>query len=299
MEKSDVEKHAYGALERFLYIFLLPVLFTLVLVGALLTLFDYDVKGALTDIGRSIPIVKSFMPEKENGLATTAGTTLLLEEQMANLEGELAAKDAEIATLRSQLLEKEEAFHALEANVEQLVLSQEQILQNREEYRAQLKALANMYTGMSASRAAAILERMTLPELVLILYEMSTEDRGTILARMDPEKAASASLELKDMTESNWAEYEQKARESRGSADAAGSPASAGSLSAEELAGTFAAMAPDRAATILLELKKQNSNRAVTVLAAMSEQARSRVLAAISETSPEEAAAFADALGGR
>ena len=47
-----------------------------------------------------------------------------------------------------------------------------------------MKSLAAMYTGMSASRAASILDRMSLEQLVLILYEMRTEDRGNILGRM-------------------------------------------------------------------------------------------------------------------
>lgn len=293
MEKTDAEKHAYGALERFLYIILLPVLFTLVLVGVLLTLFDYDVKGALYQIGRTIPVVKSFVPAEE-GHVNPANATVLLEERLSGLEAELAEKNARIAELQSELAAREQAYEALEADIEGLLLGRERAAEDAAEYRAQLKALANMYTGMSAGKAAAILEQMSLPELVLILYEMRTDDRGTLLARMDPEIAAAASLELKDITESNWAEFERKARGARDGTD----DGDAG-LSVAELAGTFAVMEPESAATILLELNKQNAGKTVAILGAMTEQARSRVLTAIAETSAADAAALADRLGGQ
>lgn len=295
MPDMETEKNAYGALERFLYIFLLPVLFTLVLVGVLLTLFDYDVKGTLYEVGRKIPVVRTLVPADESDpFVNPASASLLLEEQIVVLEEQLAERDAELLQLRAELAEQEQAFQALENNVEQLVLGQEPNGLDLEETRSQLQALASMYTGMSASRAAAILDKMTLEELVLILYEMRADDRGNMLGRMDPDKAAEASLVLKDMNENNWAEYERRARE--GHSDVGGP---SGGLTDAELAATFAVMAPDSAAAILLELKKQNSARAVAIVGAMTEQARSGVLEAIANESPADAAAFAADLGGQ
>jgi flagellar motility protein MotE (MotC chaperone) len=297
MAKTDAEKQEYSALERFLYIILLPVLFALVLLGVLLTLFDYDVKGALTNIGRNIPVVKSFVPEDdpEPTFVNPVNAALAQDERLAELEAELAGKTAEIARLQSDLAAREQAYASLEDNVEQLVLGREQEEEDRQAYRARLKSLANMYAGMSARKAASILEQMTLPEMVLILYEMSADERGDILARMDPETAAAASLQLKDLSEASWAEFERRASDA--GANTGVEPASR--LTAAQLADTFAAMEPASAAKILLELKKQNSTRAIDVLVAMTEQARSRVLAAIAETSPADAAAIADQLGGR
>jgi len=297
MDKTNADRQTYTALERFLYIFLLPVLFTLVLVGVLLTLFGYDLKGALLDVGRNMPVVRLLVPEEEKKPdetpANPASAALLLEERVAELEALLADKNAEIAALQSNLTARERQVAELEAGVEQLMQNREQEAQDLEQTRDRLKSLANMYAGMSASKAASILEQMTLPDLVLILYEMGTEERGNILARMDPAVAAEASLELKNITETNWADYERKARGARGQAGGDGS------LSAADLAATFAAMEPDSAAAILLELKKQNSGKAAAILGAMTEQARSRVLAVIAESSPADAAAFADQLGGR
>lgn len=299
MAKSNAEKQTYSALERFLYIVLLPVLFTMVLVGVLLTLFGYDVKGALLDAGRNIPVVRQFVPESGDGggqaPTNPASAALLLEERVAELESLLAEKNAEIAALQSDLASRDRIIAELEAGVEQMLLDREQEAEAQEETRSRLKSLAGMYAGMSASKAASILEQMTMPELVLILYEMGAAERGDILARMEPAVAAEASLHLKDLSEANWAEFERRAREGRNGQD----DGSASALTEAELAGTFAAMEPASAAKILLELKRQNGGRAVAILAAMTDQARSRVLAAIADTSPEDAAVLADQLGGR
>lgn len=297
MAKMDAEKNTYGGLERFLYIVLLPTLFAAVLIGVLLTLFDYDVKGTLYDVGRKIPLVKSIVPSEEGDFVNPASMSVLLEEQLEELKGQLAARDAEIGTLKQELADRDEAVKSLEENVETLVIGQEQAALDLAEYRKQLKSMANMYAGMSASKAAAILSRMPLPELVLVLYEMGTDDRAGILARMDPGLAADASLQLKEITEANWAEFESRARQSRESGmDDAGNFAG---LSIDVLAGTFAAMEPDSAAAILLELKERNSKRAIAILGAMSDQARSSILSAIADNSPKDAAAFTDELGGR
>lgn len=297
MAKMDAEKNTYGGLERFLYIVLLPTLFAAVLIGVLLTLFDYDVKGTLYDVGRKIPLVKSIVPSEEGDFVNPASMSVLLEEQLEELKGQLAARDAEIGTLKQELADRDEAVKSLEENVETLVIGQEQAALDLAEYRKQLKSMANMYAGMSASKAAAILSRMPLPELVLVLYEMGTDDRAGILARMDPGLAADASLQLKEITEANWAEFESRARQSRDSGmDDAGNFAG---LSIDVLAGTFAAMEPDSAAAILLELKERNSKRAIAILGAMSDQARSSILSAIADNSPKDAAAFTDELGGR
>src|SRR5690606_13358659 len=130
MAKSNAEKQTYSALERFLYIVLLPVLFTMVLVGVLLTLFGYDVKGALLDAGRNIPVVRQFVPESGDGggqaPTNPASAALLLEERVAELESLLAGKNAEIAALQSDLASRDRIIAELEAGVEQMLLDREQ-----------------------------------------------------------------------------------------------------------------------------------------------------------------------------
>jgi flagellar motility protein MotE (MotC chaperone) len=300
MDNIDMEKSSYGGLERFIYIFLLPVLFTVVLTGVLLTLFDYDVKNVIYKIGRNIPIINNIVPEDEQStdtLTNPANVSIQNEDKINDLSQTVGEKDQQIESLKSDLEQKEVALQTLEESVEKLVLEQEAIALNSEEYQKQLKSLADMYAGMTASKSAPILENLTMPELVLIMYEMDVEDRGRILEKMNPKTAADASIQLKDINDANRSKWEEEARLAREERQMKDDPEAAVKLTNEELAQTFSAMTPASGASILLELNKTNTAKVVTILNAMDNQSRSQMLTAIGDQSPEDAASLANQLG--
>jgi len=300
MDNLDIEKSSYGALERFIYIFLLPVLFTVVLTGVLLTLFDYDVKNTVYNIGRQIPIIKHIVPEAENVQGDTmnpTNETIKNDQKIEILSASLNEKDTEIDQLISDLKLKEASIQTLEESVQKLILGQEAAAENLETYRNQLKSLADMYSNMTASKAAPILANLTMPELVLVLYEMDADSRGRILEKMNPKTAADASIQLKDINESNRNVYETKANQARDEKTKQDDPDANNALTNSELAQTFSAMTPQSAATVLIELNKTNSIKVVTILSAMDNNARSQLLAAIADKSPTDAASLTNKLG--
>lgn len=299
MENSNAEKNTYGALERFIGIILLPTVFALVLLGVLLSLFDYDVKETVYNIGRKIPIVSYIVPAEDSTDAdpgNPADLAVAEENQLAALQAILVDKDEVIEQLKDELAASQQSLQELEQSVESLVLDQEQMLANAEEYRKQLAELAKMYSNMSASKAAPILQNLTMPELVLVLYEMKSDARVRILEKMDPVTAADISMQLKEITEANRLEFETRAKQAREERDQASSPGSSDKLSNAELAQTFTLMAPESAASILLELNKSNSSKVVSILNAMDPNARSQVLSAIADNSTSDAALLAGKL---
>ncbi len=300
MDNLDMEKSSYSSFERFLYIFLLPVLFAIVLIGVFLNIFNYDVKGAVYDLGRKIPIVSSLVPDDEStqvDLVNPANQTIKNEQTIQNLSADLAERETMINELQQALETREQSITALEDNLEQLILLDQTAEANIEEYRTQLKSLAKMYSDMSASKAARILENLTMPELVLVLYEMNADDRGKVLARMNPKTAADASIQLKDITESNRTEFEAEAASARADRTRQDDPDAANDLTIAELAQTFTVMTPASAATIMIELNKTNQTKTVNILKAMDNNARSTLLTAIANSSPSIAAVLTDKLG--
>jgi flagellar motility protein MotE (MotC chaperone) len=297
---NDGEKSSYGTLERFIYILLLPILFTAILTGVLLTLFDYDVKNVVYSIGRNIPIINNIVPEEQitdTGLSNPANESIQLDQQIKDLSATSTEKDTQIAKLESDLKSRDDQIAQLEASVEKLVLDQESIATNSEDYRKQLKSLASMYAGMTTSKSAPILENLTMPELVLVLYEMSSGDQGRVLEKMNPKTAADASIQLKDVNELTRKNWEEKARIARDEKTAKEDPEATTKLTNAELAQTFSAMTVASAADILLQLNKSNSTKVVSLLNAMDNTSRSNILAAIATISPGDAAALANKLG--
>jgi len=297
---TNGEKSSYGTLERFIYIILLPILFTAILIGVLLTLFDYDLKNVVYNIGRNIPIINNIVPEEaipDNGVGNPANESIQLEQKMNDLTTATTQKDQTIQKLEDDLMSRDEQISKLEESVEKLVLDQEMIVTNSEEYQKQLKNLASMYAGMTTSKSAPILENLTMPELVLVLYEMSSDDQGRILEKMNPKTAADASIQLKDVNELTRKEWEEKARIARDEKTAKEDPEDTTKLTNAELAQTFSAMTVASAAEILLQLNKSNSVKVVSLLNAMDNASRSNILAAIAGISAEDAASLASKLG--
>lgn len=297
---NDAEKSSYGTLERFIYILLLPILFTAILTGVLLTLFDYDVKNVVYSIGRNIPIINNIVPEEQitdTDLSNPASESIQLDQQIKDLSASSEEKENAISQLESEMKNRDEQIVQLEASVEKLILEQESIEMNSEEYRKQLKSLASMYAGMTTSKSAPILENLTMPELVLVLYEMSSDDQGRVLEKMNPKTAADASIQLKDVNELTRKDWEEQAKIARDERTAKEDPEATTKLTNEELAQTFSAMTVDSAADILLQLNKTNSTKVVSLLNAMDNASRSNILAAIAELSAGDAATLANKLG--
>lgn len=295
MGEADSEK-TFGGWERFIFLFLLPILFTVVLTGALLTLFDYDVKNLMYSIGRKIPLVSKVVPEDETvqTAVNPANERIRLEEEL-----KLLSEDSErkIAELESELKARDDTIARLEESLEKMIIGEEAAAAGTEAFRSQLKELSDMYASMTPRRAADILQNLAMPELVLLLYEMNAEDRGRILERMNPQTAAEASIQLKDIHEGNRHEWEEEARKAREQLAARANPESAPKLGVDELAQTFATMTPDSAASILLELSKTNSGKVISILSAMDVAARSALMTALGRLSPETAASLANQLG--
>lgn len=129
---------------------------------------------------------------------------------------------------------------------------------------------------------------MTKNELVLVLGMMKPDERVKVLERMDPAKAAEASILLKDQTsvrDTQIAALQERLNQSVSATSQADTH-----LSKDDLGSTFANMTPKSAATVLIEMQKSNPDKVLSILKSMDSMGRSRVLSAVSEQSKETAA---------
>nr|WP_255807550.1 hypothetical protein [Cohnella mopanensis] len=138
-----------------------------------------------------------------------------------------------------------------------------------------------MYGKMTPSKAAPILENMTLDESALVLGEMSVTERGKVLERMTPKKAADVTMKLKDSEsvdnreisalQSRIKELELKAGEESTTLDTV------------EINRTFSAMKPSNAAALLLQLAGTNQSKVLRILSVLDDAPRSDILSSMSE----------------
>lgn len=299
MDQDELEKSSYGAFERFLYIFFIPILFTLILSGVLLSLFGYNVKDTVLRIGNSIPLVNKVIPDPAEQF-TRAGTTDLdldassVSERVGQLTKKIEQKETELQQLLDSGAKKDQTIKELQDEIKELETKLANKTQNADQYEEQIKNLAALYADMTPSKSAAILENLTMPELVLVLSKMNADNRVGVLEKMDPKIAADASIQLKDIIPVK--DRELAALQARLDLNARNNPSNA-KLSINDLGQTFAGMAPKSAAAVLIELASLDENKVLGILSVMENQARSQIIASMSDISKENAAKITAKLG--
>ena len=71
MAEPELEKQSYNAFERIMFL-MTPILFAIVLLGVLYSLFDSDIRNKLLTAGHSVPLLKEVLPD--HSLWTVSGT---------------------------------------------------------------------------------------------------------------------------------------------------------------------------------------------------------------------------------
>ncbi|CAH0119811.1 MULTISPECIES: MotE family protein [unclassified Paenibacillus] len=293
MAEADVEKSSFGGFERFLF-FITPIIFTIVLLVVLLTLFNYPLRHNLLEFASKIPIVNQWVPAPAQeadpkGTEESEMQTAATEATVRELKQLLAAKNAELEQAIAATATKESEAAELQTKIDALEKQFDQKKQTDEQYVEQINALAGMYAKISPSKAAPILENLTMDELVLVLHAMRTDDRVRVLEKMNPKVAADASIRLKDVEPAeNMAIAALQSRISRLEAEA---KKPSNTLDSDQLSKTFMAMTPKSAATLVLDTAKISQDKALSILKSVDDATRSRILGAMSEGDSSDEAA--------
>ncbi|TDF98356.1 hypothetical protein E1757_12065 [Paenibacillus piri] len=285
-------------MERFLIWFLIPFVFTAVLLGVLLTIFDYDVMNNVLRAAQKVPVInkvipdpklkaeesknpdKSAQPDAPASAANAAETNQTPGAKPDQKEQELAKSDS-IIQQRDQTIKE---LQLKNSTLEEQMKSKQQ---TDDEYTTKIQQLASLYAKMSPSKAAPIMENLTNGEMVLVLNMMKTDERVKILEKMDPKKAAEASIALKDLT---TAKDQQIAALQERLKQQAAPNSNTQKLSKDDLGTTFANMTPKSAATVLMEMQNTNPEKVISILSSMDNAGRSKIITAIADQSKETAA---------
>lgn len=305
MARNDVpidKEESGGGFERIL-LFLIPIIFTIVLVAVLLTLFNVNVRNGMMDVANKIPIVKNWVPDPK---------LTPEEEKEKKLKDQEVSAEATIQELKKRLSEQEQSLKEMteqktaQENKAKELQTQIDDMQNQpaeteepeeDSYIKQIRELSKMYANMSPSKAAPIMQNLTTEEMVLMLSEMKSNSRVAILEKMDPKTAAEATMMLKDAKpsedlaiaalQSRLKKNEEKATEK-----------TTDNLDKSQLSQTFAQMTPSSAAKLLTQTYKISPAKAITILNSVNDSTRAKILNAMSTENPELAAKVLNRLMG-
>ncbi|NEW05547.1 hypothetical protein GK047_05880 [Paenibacillus sp. SYP-B3998] len=299
MADTSMEGTSYSALERFLIWFVIPFVFTAVLLFVLLSIFDYDIKSSIQKALHNTPLIGSVIPApKEKAIVSGSGKAQTSEESMKGKDEEITKLNARVAELEAALKksdstteQKDQTLKDEQTKIAELEEKLKSKTQTEEEYNNQITQLATIYAKMTPSKAAPIIENLTPKEMVLVFSMMKADARGAILEKMDAKKAAEASIGLKDVTPVR--DKEIAALQSRLALNGVKETTGNGtSVSKADLGTTFANMTPKSASNVLLEMNKSNPDKVLAILSGMDNASRSKVMSSLSDANKEVAASI-------
>ncbi len=184
--QKDGQAERVHPLAWIFYTILLPLLFTVVMIGVALQIFGYNVTGALDGYAASLPVVgrlfsparatQSARPHHANVWKVTAGRDAIAlrsaHRQLVQLQAELAREKTASGRYSQQLTAVRAQLKALQAK------------------RAAAAKEGQVLANMTASQAALILMQQPIAAQVPILQAMSTTDQASLLAALPPKTAA-------------------------------------------------------------------------------------------------------------
>lgn len=280
----DEEKQAYSFMERLLF-FVVPFIFVAVLIVVLLTLLDLDFRNKAIQLGQSIPIVKNLLPEESPYSTDTDSSvrTEKLSSKIVELESQLAALNAELSTVTSLKASQDNEIDQLKTENDKLKLIEAETTVDDEQYRAKIQELASMFAKMMPSKAAPIVQSMTLDETALIFSEMRADDQVRIMEKMNPKIAAEVTLKLKDSVSAKDMQIAALQARIDELTSSAAEGSSTTTVSDNDLAASFASMDAGAAADMLLKLMEVSPSKVLRILNVTSNNARSSILAEMSD----------------
>ncbi|WP_424765791.1 MotE family protein [Paenibacillus sp. sgz302251] len=279
-----MEKQGYSAIERLMFL-MTPILFAIVLLGVLYTLVDNDFRNKMLELGNSVPVLRDVLPEPNaanNSLDDEELKNANMSGKIADLQAQLTAVEGELAAANQAKAALEQELNNLETDNSQLKVANEEQQLEDVEYQAKIQELSSMFAKITPSRAAPILQSMTLEEMVLVFANMRPDDRVRIMEKMNPQTAADAAMMLKDnVTAKDMQIAALQARLS--TQESADTKAPSSVMDQEQLSATFTAMAATSAAELLIKMVDVSPSKVIRILNAVDNQTRSAILAEMSK----------------
>jgi flagellar motility protein MotE (MotC chaperone) len=236
-----------------------------------------NAKNSILDLGAHIPYLGKMLPlpklseaellkQKKDQLAVAAEQKKQADlTKQKEIQKKLDDQKAKIA--KDKLKAKQAADAKLLADMQLAIADRLK----------QATDAAAVYTSLSPSVAASILESLPLEEAVYNMTEMSSKERAKIFAKLTPQKAADMTGLLKSpgsVKDSDLVDLQQKVKTIN--------EALIKNQPVDELAKTYSMMPPKNAAKLIVEIMKKYPEKAYLIMKKINVSSRAQILSTMS-----------------
>lgn len=178
-------------MKRLLLGFILLILF----VGAALFLLDVtgvypveNLQNQALEQANKLPAVKEYIILQED--------LEKLQQQLAEVEGNLSAEEQENKKLQTQLQKKQQEITDLKEQIQELESKLTKRQENKQQYQDKVNNLAGVYNEMEPAKAAEVLANLRTDLTVDILNQVDNDVAAEILNQMPTDVAVEISNQV-------------------------------------------------------------------------------------------------------
>ncbi|MEK4228734.1 MotE family protein [Solibacillus sp. FSL H8-0538] len=179
----EVEEKSPGFFKKILYLFLIPLMFTIAILLIVATFTNTNVFQMAKNATDSIP----FLSSKEEEIEENSS---LSDEKVVQLQAEIQEKEAEITQLQTKIDAAATEKDELLVEQERLLFEIEKLKRDQQATQKEFGEILSTFEKMSAKTAAPILVQMSDTEALRILSNMKPDTLSAIFTKMSPADAA-------------------------------------------------------------------------------------------------------------
>jgi flagellar motility protein MotE (MotC chaperone) len=282
-----MEEKEHGKLKTILFI-CFPIIFIVIFGVFILNFLGIPVVKTLQDWGNKVPVLNNIIPDPAPKLVIKSDGSNDWKKKYLQNEQVLKEKDQKIAELNKEINSNQKEDDNLKKSNDELQKQLEK--KQTQKFQDQMKQIAGIYANMQSSKAASILESMSLADASFTVSLLEQDQQSSILESMkDAKKAASITMMLNEIAMLPASDQTSLKVQIQDLAQKQESPT-------ETLAETIAGMPPSQSAVIIKTMMGSNSQVAMELMKNVSTNSRSQILAEITKTDAKLAAQITSSL---
>ncbi|MFD0049311.1 MotE family protein [Actinomycetes bacterium NPDC127524] len=197
----DKEEKKNNRLQWFLFVVLIPLLFTITIALIVLSFAGVNVLHASKSLADNIPFISKMTGSSDkNNKAAKEGSTDSKKE-LAQLEAGIKSKTAEVAKLENIIDSKDQEIQRSSAEKQQLENEIKDLNAAQADNKRAMKDIVTTYETMAPKKAAPILTKMPDDNAVRILSKIKAASLAAIMEQMQPADAARLTKKLTDFNQ--------------------------------------------------------------------------------------------------
>ncbi|MGO4887779.1 MotE family protein [Anaerobacillus sp. MEB173] len=187
-----IEEKEYSKFQWFFMIIFIPTVFAAILAIIVFMFMGINVLEKGKEISMKLPVVSSWITNNQDNLEP--------EVDVDELQTTIVKQQSELEALNEQLVERDEEIVNLNREIDslarQIEIFEEDRQNNQMAIEVELTEIAKTYESMSSKNAAKIISELDTTEALQHISTLKPETKASILAKMEPEKAAVIMSEL-------------------------------------------------------------------------------------------------------